>query len=337
MKYNHTVSSLLRGTCLAFAIAAMTSMSNAALVTMTGTGDANTTPFTSSFINGTNWTGGAAPSAGNTYEVGSVQSIRTPTDGSTSVTFMGDSLTLNGSGAVDQGRLLYKGQSTAAITTTLNIASLILNGGGIENATNTNGSTMIIGGGVVNVTSASSINRSSRNGPVIINSTLTGNGMLTIGGQLNNGSSVTFNGVNTYTGNMVVTNAGGAGLILGALGSFNFAIGQSGISNNISATGVGSATFEGTFVMDLTNAAATGSWNIVSAATITEIYNSATFAVKDQLGNAWTQDNDVWTSPGGTYQFAEATGALTSIPEPSSLLLGAAGIVGAFARRRRVA
>lgn len=333
MKYHKIIPSPGICTRLALTLAALTGMSHGAVVTMTGTGDA---AGVASFSLGTNWTGAAAPSAGNTYVVAQNQVLRTPADASTSLTFAGDSLTLNGNGAVADGRLLYKGTAGAAIQTTINISSLILNGGSIENATNTNGSTMIIAGGVVNVTAASSIMRSSQNGPIVISSTLTGTGMLTVGGQLNNTATVTFSGANTYTGNIVVTNTGGAGMILGALGSFNFAIGQNGINNSISGTGAGSATFDGAFVMDLTNAAATGSWNIVSASSIAETY-SASFAVKDQLGNTWSQVNDIWTSPTATYQFTESTGVLTAIPEPSALLLGALCIPVLLGRRHRVA
>lgn len=333
MKYNNIVPSSPKVACIALAIAATAGMAHGAVVTMTGTGDA---AGATSFSSGTNWTGAAAPSAGNTYVVAQNQVLRTPADASTSMTFAGDSLTLNGTGAVADGRLLYKATAGAAIQTTVTVSNLILNGGSIENATNTNGSTMIISGGVVNVTAASSIMRSSQNGPIVISSTLTGNGTLTVGGQLNNTATVTFSGVNSYTGNIVVTNTGGAGLILGALGSFNFAIGQSGVNNNISGTGAGSATFDGSFVMDLTNAPAAGLWNIVSAASIAETY-SATFAVKDQLGNTWSQVGDVWTSPGETYQFAESTGILSAIPEPSSLLLGVLGVSALFGCRRRVA
>lgn len=333
MKYNHIVPSSAKSVGLTLAIAAMTSMTHGAVITMTGTGDA---AGVASFSQGTNWTGSAVPSGGNTYVVAQNQVLRTPADASTSMTFAGDSLTLNGNGAVADGRLLYKGTAGAAIQTTINIGILILNGGSIENATNTNGSTMIIAGGVVNVTAASSIMRSSQNGPIVISSTLTGTGTLTVGGQQNNTATVTFSGANSYTGNIVAANTGGAGLILGALGSFNFAIGQSGINNNISGTGAGSATFDGAFVMDLTNAAATGSWNIVSASSIAETY-SASFAVKDQLGNTWSQVNDIWTSPTATYQFTESTGVLTAIPEPSFLLLGALGVPALIGRRRRVA
>jgi len=333
MKYNNIIPPSPGITLLALAIATMTGMSQGAVVTMTGTGDGL---GASSFSLGTNWTGAAAPSSGNTYVVAQNQVIRTPADASTSMTFAGDSLTLNGNGAIADGRLLYKGTAGSAIQTSVSISNLILNGGSIENAANTNGSTMIITGGVVNVTAASSIMRSSQNGPIVISSTLTGNGTLTVGGQLNNTATVTFSGVNTYTGNIVVTNTGGTGLILGALGSFNFAIGLSGVNNSISGTGAGSATFDGSFVMDLTNAAPTGTWNIISAASIAETY-SGSFAVKDQLGNTWTQLNDVWTSPGGTYQFTESTGVLASIPEPSSLLLGALCVPALLGRRRRVA
>lgn len=333
MKYKNITPIILKGGPLALAIVAITGTTHAANIAMSA-GDA---AGASSFSAGTNWTGGAAPSAGNTYSVGQDRLLRTPADASTSLTFLGDSLTLSGNGAIGDGRLLYKGTGTAAFQTTANITNLILNGGSIENAANTNGSTINIAGGVVNVTAASSIMRQSMNGPVVITSTLTGNGMLTLGGQNDNGASVTFNGLNTYTGNIVVTNGSGAGLILGATGSLAFAIGQSGINNNITGTGAGSATFNGAFVFDLTNAATIlgSSWNIVGAASINETY-AGTFVVRDQTGATWNQINDVWTSGSGTYQFSEASGILSVIPEPSALLLGALGLMTACGRRRRL-
>ena len=337
MKYHKITTLILKGSSLALAIVATTGLSHAAIITMTA-GDTGTQ---SSFAAGTNWTGGLAPSIDNTYVVaGALQLVRTPADASTTLTFAGASLTLSGTGAIADGRLLYKGTGTAALQTTATIANLILNGGSIENGTNTNGSTFIIAGGVVNVTAASSIMRSSQNGPIVINSTLTGNGMLTVSGQVNNGASVTFNGANTYTGNLVVANPSGAGMILGATGSFTFAIGQSGINNNITGTGAAaSAAFNGGFVFDLTSAATTpgSSWTIVGASTLNETYDAVSFSVKDQTGTPWTQVNDVWTSGNGTYQFAEATGVVSVIPEPSSLLLGALGVMAVCGRRRRVA
>ncbi|HEY5042566.1 MAG TPA: PA14 domain-containing protein [Verrucomicrobiae bacterium] len=73
---------------------------------------------TASFNSGANWTGGAAPAAGNTYQTGAFL-IRTPANG-TAIAFAGDSLEIQNGGNLRD--------KTAA---TVTIANLILDDGGI--------------------------------------------------------------------------------------------------------------------------------------------------------------------------------------------------------------
>src|ERR1035438_900363 len=75
----------------------------------------------SSFNAGTHWTGGAAPTAGNTYDTTSAYTLRTPITAGT-YTFAGDSLTLTGPGTTTAGGGRF---DFAAPTSTIIIANLI--------------------------------------------------------------------------------------------------------------------------------------------------------------------------------------------------------------------
>jgi autotransporter-associated beta strand protein len=139
--------------------------------------------------------------------------------------------------------------------------------------------------------------------------------------------TLALSGANTYSGNTAV-NAGA--LTLADTGSLTFYIGANGTNNAV--TGSGTATFNGSFNFDLTNAAAVNgnSWNIVNVATLSESF-TGTFVV-----NGFVENANVWTF--GNYSFSEATGILTygAIPEPSTyaLLGGAAALFLAAFRRR---
>src|SRR5262249_44965404 len=74
-----------------------------------------------SFLVPGQWSNGAAPSSGNSYETLNFQ-LRTP-QVSASFTFAGDSLKISG------GSMLYKGGGG-----TITITNLILNGGAVQNA-----------------------------------------------------------------------------------------------------------------------------------------------------------------------------------------------------------
>lgn len=137
---------LLAAIPLAGVIALMTFASSAQAVTITMTGD--DTGTASSYIAGTNWAGGATPTAGNDY-VDNGRVLRTPATSTTSYTFAGDSLTLQGfvynaTSETNAGAMILKSTSTAGTTYTIN--SLTLDGGGINQA---------VGGGVAGYQSTS--------------------------------------------------------------------------------------------------------------------------------------------------------------------------------------
>ena len=134
---------------------------------------------------------------------------------------------------------------------------------------------------------------------------------------------------NTYTGNTTV-NAGT--LTLGSTGTLKFVPTANGVCNKI--TGAGRATLNGTFNIDLTNAAiANGNkWKLVDVQTLTETYGG-TFAVTGFTGSSgvWTKADgpNIWTytestgelglqTNGGSYTLAYTAGANGSITGTSS-------------------
>lgn len=115
-------------------------------------------------------------------------------------------------------------------------------------------------------------------------------------------TAVTLTAVNTYTGNTTV-NAGS--IILADNAALKFVIGANGVNNKI--TGVGAATIDGDFILDLSGAAiANGnSWTLVDTATKTF---DATFTIP-----GFTKSGNVHTKVVGTqtWTFSEATGVLS--------------------------
>ena len=118
------------------------------------------------------------------------------------------------------------------------------------------------------------------------------------------------NGVLVLEGNNSMTNdisVNGGLLELASSGSALFEVGANGVNNAIS--GAGSALFQGTFVIDLTDAAtAEGStWALANVA-------AQTFDGSFQVQNFSDPESDgtwIFITNGATYQFSEATGALT--------------------------
>lgn len=266
----------------------------------------------SSFNTSANWSDGAAPSAGNDYVV-SIDRLRTPADGN-SYFFEGSSLTVTST-----GRLMYKGLGNGPMIT---INNLTLAGGLIDHRSSYADVFRLEGG--LSVTAPSII--APQQGAIIIDSTISGTGDIAVPATDNNNAySLTLNAINTYTGSMSIS----GNLVLGSAGGLTFDIGANGVNNGI--IGSGTSTFEGVFTFDLTDAtgAEGDSWTIVGTATKTF---GATFAVAD-----FVETDDVWTS--GNYQFSEATGVLTVVPEPSAALaiLGGAGFVLGMHRPRRCA
>lgn len=116
----------------------------------------------SSFNAGTNWTGGAAPVAGNAYSTYG-RLLRTPTTGSP-ITFAGDSLTIDPRTAES---LLFKGTNTA-----ISVADLRLNGGLIGAGDN---SSYTINGAIsANAVSAFTLGLKDGSRSIAINSSISG-------------------------------------------------------------------------------------------------------------------------------------------------------------------
>lgn len=177
--------------------AGLLTSAQAANITMSG----NDASGSSSYNAGTNWTGGAAPTAGNAYIVNG-KLIRGPLDGSasanTSYTFGGDSLDIQ-----TGGDFLIKFTPTGNnLTQTLQTNNLILSGGQVRYGPNglvgSNPSVKLTG----NVTLTSSTTSSIFAGGGLtmeVAAPISGSGNLTIGASGSAGKIV-FSGNNTYTG-----------------------------------------------------------------------------------------------------------------------------------------
>jgi autotransporter-associated beta strand protein len=116
---------------------------------------------------------------------------------------------------------------------------------------------------------------------------------------------------NTYTGNTTVS----AGtLTLGSAGTLKFAPTANGVCNKV--TGAGTATLNGTFNIDLTNAAiANGnSWTLVDVTTKTSALTAVT---------GFSGSSGVWTKVDGsnTWTYTESTGVLSLVTGGSTYTL----------------
>jgi hypothetical protein len=244
----------------------------------------------SSFNTAGNWNPAAAPSAGNDYVV-PIQRMRTPVAAGDH-TFAGDSLTLS----TTAGNLSFKTDSSAVIT----VADLILDGGLIDHLNASNQVFTLAGSLTVTGTGS---RLSATQGPINVTAPVAGTGDLTIIANL----GTTFSAVNTFTGNLTVNGA----FTLAESGTLVFDIGASGVNNSVGGTGP--ATFNGTFTLDLADAGDTvgDNWTLVDVGTLAETFG-ASFSIAD-----FTENENVWTSASGTYQFVEATGVLSRISTDS--------------------
>jgi hypothetical protein len=240
----------------------------------------------SSFNTAGGWNPSGVPVAGNDYVV-AIQRLRTPA-ATGDFTFAGSSLTIS----TTAGNLTFKGNSSAIIT----VPNLILSGGLIDHL---NSSTQIFTlAGALSVTGTGS-RISATQGPIMVTAPISGAGDLTISNNL----GTTFSAVNTFTGNLIVNGA----FTLADAGTLVFDIGASGVNNSVSGTGT--AAFNGSFTIDLTDAGNTvgDSWTLVNVGTLAETFG-ATFSIA-----GFTENEGVWTSASGTYQFSETTGVLSRI------------------------
>lgn len=166
-------------------------------------------------------------------------------------------------------------------------------------------------------------------------------------------NTVTFSGINTYSGTTSVNagtfnvttagalNGGGSitvasGATFDLLGTYLFNIGENGVNNSI--TGAGSVNLIGilNFNLNLAALADENSWHLVDTSGSTT-WNGV--QVTSTAGD-FTQSGDIWTLENGdsTWTFDQNTGVLSLgyIPEPSHSLLLLTGLAGCAMRRRRV-
>ncbi|HSH15913.1 MAG TPA: autotransporter-associated beta strand repeat-containing protein, partial [Verrucomicrobiae bacterium] len=142
--------------------------------------------------------------------------------------------------------------------------------------------------------------------------------------------------VNTYNGDTFVDDGT---LTLSTNAELLFAIGALG-ENNAILGDASNATLNlnGILAFNLSGASTTAGdfWNIVDVGNLTETYDDATFSVRSINGGSFTETANVWTieENGTTYSFAQDTGILSVVPEPSAALLGGLGCLLLLRRRR---
>ena len=294
--------------------------------------NADDTVGTSSFNAAGHWDNAAAPSAGNAYFnalSGTNFLLRTPGSNG-NFTFAGDSLTITGAAGDLNDSLLFKGTGGSVATpNTITVNSLVLNSGYIRHASGSGdffalaGNLTINGGGM------------AIQGPTYINSLISGAGNLTIESPGNTEAIRTVhftNSGNTYTGsiNLSVGSPNFSKFELDSTGVLNFVIGASGVNNQI--FGPGNAIYNGAFKFNLTGASTNlgDTWNVAAATNQTF---SGTFSVNgfSSLGGGLWETS----ANGATYQFNQANGTLTVVPEPTSLMLIAVGSMGLLFLRRK--
>jgi len=163
----------------------------------------------SSFNAGTHWTGGAAPTAGNTYDTTSAYTLRTPITAGT-YTFAGDSLTLTGPGTTTAGGGRF---DFAAPTSTIIIANLIATNLAFLQQGGQAGSTFVLAGGLT-IQSDPSQNMtngcifSNGNGRILVTASISGSGAIDLGSPSAgaNGNTVTLAGdLSAFTGQILTT------------------------------------------------------------------------------------------------------------------------------------
>ncbi|MEO5917303.1 MAG: autotransporter-associated beta strand repeat-containing protein [Luteolibacter sp.] len=129
--------------------------------------------------------------------------------------------------------------------------------------------------------------------------------------------TLTLSGINTYTGN---TNISAGEVALEDNGGLRFVIGLNGVNNKV--TGAGTATLNGDFTFDFTNAGIVNGngWTIVDATAKTF---GSTFTVV-----GFTEAANVWTKVdgGNTWTFTEATGVLSLVSQGYSSWATAKGL-----------
>jgi hypothetical protein len=301
----------------------------------------------SSFNMDVNWSPAGVPVAGNNYFTKGYL-MRSPANGTGYLTgdftFAGDSLTI-GRGAVPAGTTGYGDPflTTGAVNNNclifktsgqnLTVNNLILDAGTIRDGLGTNQTASMNG----NIFVTANGGGFAAQCLLSINSVISGSGTIYINdnGSGEAGRTVFFTGQNTYNGNinLLGTTAVRSRLSFSDNSMMNFVIGASGVNNKITVGSgkMGTVNYDGDFAVDLTAAGINvgDSWALSS---VTSQIFGATFTVvgfADMGNDTWRKyTNGVW------YEFSEATGALSVIPEPATmLLLGLGGLL--VSRKKR--
>lgn len=254
-------------------------------------------------LNGANThTGNTVVRAGGTLIVGNNSALGTTDSG----TFVNANATLNllganiGMEAITLQQVNARIQNTAAATTAIASGNIVLQSTG--HSIGGAGDLLIDG----NLSGAQGFNK-------------VGAGLLTLGGN------------NTFTGDLTILQGG---VTLSNSGDLLFVIGASGSNNRI--TGVGDLILDGSLTFDLSSAGTNvgDSWSIVDVATLNSLFYDSNFTIA-----GFTEEGaGMWNFDSGSvvYQFAESSGMLTVIPEPSTyaLLFGGLAMVLILVRRR---
>lgn len=292
------------GVAAAFAAVVLVYSANGAEVTLNaGPGNVGDSANTSSYAAALNWSDALAPASGNAYIVPTGRSLRTTLDVATDLPFAGDSLTV-------YGNLIYKSGNAATNINTVTINNLTLNGATINNATN-NGSPFILAGNGITIAGTTASTIFSNNATITVSAPLIGNSApLVLSTNNTLGRQVILTAANTYTGNISFNGLSGA--VLASTGSLTFKIGASGVNNSISLNGAAAAVpfvFDGAFNIDLSTAGNVvgDSWMLVNVSALTETFADS-FIIP-----GFTQNDNVWTSVDGKYQFLESSGVLSRI------------------------
>lgn len=292
-----------------------------------------------------------------------------PGSSGTGMIFLQGTSTFEGNVVIEKGAVGFSSQGSggnSGLGKTTNSVTLGSAGQGAASLLSTaNGSSATIGYNITVASGAGGTLLLGASGTGTVNTVFTGsltlNGNVSLASHRPGGNDTRFTGVisgvgavttvgtgetqfgdgtasitNTYHGNTTLSET--SSLVLSDNAKMTFYIGSTGVNNKITATGGNNnkLTLDGDFVFDLTGAGTTvgNSWTIVDVSLLDETFTSSFTVVgftADGGGVLWTKDIN------GTnyYQFSEATGVLSVVPEPGASALAGLGLTVFLFRRRK--